>query len=171
MGRIVPETLLAIDPGAHTAGWAAFKGQKLIQAGLARANKNMDAAERAQALVRAMLLVRASVTPKDFFDTVVVEYPIVYPGARTVGDPNDIVAVAYAAGAMAHAVAATMSRVVAVTPRTWKGTVPKHIHHARLQQTHPKAVPVVKRSGPAGMQHHVWDAVGLGYWQLERTRV
>lgn len=170
MGRIVQETLLAIDPGVTMSGWAVFLGQKLVEAGLARAKRDMEIPERVQAMLAALVLVRQATTPRNFFDTVVVEYPMVYPGRNAVGDPNDIVAVSYAAGAIAHAVASKDTRVIATLPRNWKGTIPKNIHHQRLQADHPKAIPVVKRSGPSSMQHHVWDAVGLGFWQLERTR-
>src|SRR5262249_46591745 len=106
-----PDTLvlLAIDPGA-SQGWARFSTNRLWQCGLGQ--------------------------PTPFLGSVrvVIERPALYPGRSQKARPKDIITLTLAAGETAGRILAVNpeARVEYVEPHTWKGSVPKDVHHARI---------------------------------------
>lgn len=136
--------LLAIDPGDAT-GWAHFRGYQLSACGL---------------------------TPPDTYSTlpacqyVIVEEPQVYRFGRA--DPNSLLILSEKVGRIMQ----LYPHAKKVKPRTWKGTMPKEICHARFL---PKLGPLEKKvlddalEGVArGLRHNVRDAVCMGLWELKR---
>ena len=126
-------------------------------------------------------------------ETVIIEHPMVYPRGQT-PDANAIVKLAINAGEWGGRFEA-FAKIEYVLPVTWKGSVPKGIHHARVwaklldQETqviddaitpakHPRMMrraadvisvqPYKKPAIPASKLHNMLDAVGLGLWKIGR---
>lgn len=150
------ERVTAIDPG-RTSGWAQFVGHRLQAAGTFADRAYPPAWRHAD-------------------QWLVIEVPRIYPHGRGKGDPNDIVELALTAGEIRGHYRAQGCRVVETHPRTWKGQVPKDIHHARvLAALAPEELralaPLAKRvtkTHPHGFDHNMLDAVALGLWFLKR---
>lgn len=142
--------ILAIDPGVHRHAWALI-GKGLLDCGIG---------ER---------------FPRDI-NRVVIEMPRIYPKARSKVPPNDIVDLAYAAGVAVGGIIAgdPNVKVQVVTPREWKGTIPKtkkwdrYIIHKRIAQwlTPPERIVYVKalEQVAPSLRHNIVDAVGIGLW-------
>ena len=153
------ERVTAIDPGA-TSGWAQFASGQLFAAGTFRGDEF------------------PSVWHRGYEQTLVIEVPRIYPGGRGKGDPNDIVTLAMRVGEIRGHYARTVSaRIVETYPRTWKGQVPKEIHHARVLAALSAQERTVldaharrpTKTNPHGYDHNMLDAVGLGLWFLKRN--
>ncbi len=154
-------TRVGIDPGVHECGVA-------IEIGLHR-----KALLVAGTLPEMLDLVWGYV-PIAGRLYVCVEGQQIYRSEDSKGDPNDMINVAQVAGAMLgmllvdHAPEPTVYKVP--LPRTWKGSLPKKQHHARLARDFPHWVTPVKAQTKSRMQHHVWDAVGLLEWHRRQTQ-
>lgn len=140
---------LAIDPGT-TTGWALFTSgdRRLAMCGLNQPEEP------------------APIT------SVTIERPRIYPHGRT-KNPNDVLSVAINAGEWAGRYKALGVPVVRyVEPATWKGQVPKDVHHARiwsrLSANEQEIVSVCGRGMPPSKRHNMLDAVGLGLWAVGR---
>jgi hypothetical protein len=152
------QRVIAIDPGVNACAWACGGALGLVNVGFKRGN--------VQALHDAFVHIGELWAPT----LVVVEHPVVYAIKKAHGDPNDIVRLAYIAGVVGGACAASSEHYCALestTPRAWKGSVPKDIHNERTRQRCPQAIPLIDTL-PKSNQNHVWDAVGLLLWRLER---
>lgn len=140
--------LLAIDPG-NDLGWALFDGGTLERAGLR--NPPVDAAHQA-----------------------IIERPQVYRSSKSKGDPNDLITLAIGVGQMKERLESCGATVELVLPATWKGQIPKDIHHRRilglLAPTEKTRLDACLSGVAAGIRHNVLDAVGLGLWFLRRGR-
>lgn len=156
--------IVGIDGKLTASGYAIGTGDGgLLAAGVAKVPaKIRDLAERAQYQI-GHILNELAICGVDFPDLVAVELPRVYPGGRNRTDPNDIVDLAGLSLGIAYGL--TPDRVLAPYPRTWKGTVPKDVHHRRLAAQYPLAVPLVNQTTPS-RRNDVWDAVGLYCWGL-----
>ena len=161
---------LAVDPGLRCTGWALFEDGRLVACGAVKSDPRQPAAEVAGLVAKRLLAYGAEAT------AAVVELPQVYRSSRSKGDPNDLVAVATIAGA----VAAQADRAVYVSPHQWKGSVPKaaqlsrYIVHRRNEKALDDAGCAAYRSGlapwAASLRHNIADAVGIGLYAL-RTRL
>ncbi len=136
--------LVAIDPGKHASGIAVFSNSLLTAAYYTNDTS-----------------VLSWVDP---FTPVIVEIPQVYVVSK--GDPNDLIALAFAAGRITR----MFSDAQTVRPAQWKGQLPKEVHHRRVTKALVDAeVQVIARSGAAKSKvHNVMDAVALGLWKLGR---
>lgn len=140
--------LFSFDPGVHQVACAEWSGDELRHVTLLTFETVFELTKFREA---------------NLFDAarVVIECPQVY--ARGKGDPNDLIDLARVVGALE-----TLSRdCVVVRPRTWKGTLPKKIHHERVLKeltTEERAVLGTKKK----IDHNILDAVGLGLWALKR---
>lgn len=151
------ERVTAIDPGA-TAGWAQFTAGKLSAAGIFRNHEY------------------PAVWHRGYDQTLVLEVPRIYPH-RSKGDPNDIVELALTVGEIRGHYRPLVTRLIETYPASWKGQVPKEIHHARvlkaLADDEKKLLDVEKRkvtkTNPHGFDNNMLDAVALGLWFLQRT--
>lgn len=137
--------LLAIDPGNCT-GFAWFRGDELLECGVT----TVDAPTM-------------SLRP----DRLVVELPQVYDAAHSKGDPNDLIGVAVQVGRWVERYRGLES-IRLVKPATWKGQVPKEIHHGRILRKLALREQGVMPSLPKTKAHNMLDAVGLGMWALGR---
>ena len=154
--------IFAVDPGTRLSAWAVFEEDGKGQIGLVRSVAETlpeRVAEMAGALYIEAVKYKAT--------EIVVEMPRVYRTGRQKGDPNDIVDLAFAAGGVSVILSAieNLTHSVTPTPREWKGTIPKKIHHARLRAQVPEVIQAIDQI-PKSLQHNVWDAIGLALWAL-----
>lgn len=135
--------ILAIDPGLDT-GWCVVDSTGVLGCGLG--------------------------FPSDFHGArhAILERPQVYRAATSKGDPNDLITLAIQLGRYVERLEAKSFRTSLVLPTTWKGQVPKEVHHKRLLRalTPAEAGKVAECIAPIskGKQHNVLDAVALALW-------
>jgi hypothetical protein len=90
------------------------------------------------------------------WDIVVIEKPQVYQLKYSKGDPNGLVSLAMLVGSISAAVVAKTK--LFPLPRTWKGQIPKEIHHRRIA----RAIGITKK-----ISKDAYDAAGLALYGLE----
>ena len=140
-------TILAIDPGLHSCGWAMRIGDMPIVPGTIRP-KSHATRDRIREVVERL--------PRQAFDgpwdVLVIEMPQVYQERKRKGreNPNDLIKLALLVGAAMMTVPAM--RCLTPLPGQWKGSIPKHIHHRQIR----RRVPELPRCSTDAM-----DAVGL----------
>lgn len=107
--------LIAIDPGTNTTGVAVFWD------GLLTNVYRLNAIKGPCARLRALSV--ADQIPDLICPTIVLEWPQVYRGAASKGDPNDLLTLAFLCGA----IAATNpdSPIAYYKPAEWAGQLPK----------------------------------------------
>jgi hypothetical protein len=164
---------IGLDPGLRVAGIAAVDDAgQLVAAGLLKTTGRGRGAEvwaSAAAPLRSFLEMLPDADALVF----VHEHMQVYQGGQSRADPADLLELTGVAGVAVGVVAELCDgvlpvRFVSVTPRNWKGQVPKHIHHKRLERAlDPRGHEVLMDSlrGHASNQwHNAWDAVGIALW-------
>lgn len=157
----------ATDPGTRLCGYASFSGRQPSIAGVVKSNARTHI-ERAVDMGAQLARLLPFATSH-----IVVERPVIYPDSRE--RDSDIVDLTTTAGIiggilLAQVIGPVLGDHVALhmpTPREWKGTIKKSIHNERTKARCPAAVELVNKI-PKGQRNHVWDAVGLAIWQLER---
>lgn len=157
-------TLLAVDPGVHACGCALFRDGKLVAAEYVR-----EEGENPLAVVDNVI---GWCVDYSFLDKIVIEIPQVYAGPRA-NDPNDLIQVALVAGAIG---ALANSDTCFVHPREWKGQLPKPkrasdpyiVAERAAKKLSTEELERVSLPSAKGLQHNVWDAIGLGLWALDR---
>jgi hypothetical protein len=96
-----------------------------------------------------------------------LEVPQVYQGSKQLGDPDDLLQLAGVVGAIASL--GFRGSVDGVAPREWKGTIKPDIVIARVQAIlTPEETARVELPTAKGLQHNVWDAVGIGLYTVGR---
>ena|SRR5690348_7437593 len=105
----------------------------------------------------------------------VIERPQVYRAGKSKGDPNDLITLAIRVGRYVERLERCGVRTELVLPTTWKGQVPKRIHHDRVAALLTTAerdtiFRVAKRPGDSGYSEDVWDAVALAKWACQAGR-
>ncbi len=154
--------LVGIDPGVHMSGYAVFDDGVFVDAGVVRSDAKhlIDAArEMGSELYKATGVA----------GEVVCEHMFYYPHDPK-SQPNDLIAVEFAGGILVQSVAHPKARTWLVTPRKWKGTIPKDIHNARTIKRCPEAGEHLAKVLCPGMHNHALDAVGLALWRLDKIR-
>ncbi len=145
---------LAIDPGRDT-GWALFRAMdQLLACGVGDPRKFGPGwpvgAGHLQAAVQ----------------TVIIERPTIYTSRNMKGDPNDIVTLAIGVGEYKEYFQSRGARVSMIEPRSWKGSLPKDVHHARvwgeLGDSDKNVVAESGRLVAPSKRHNMLDAIALG---------
>lgn len=148
-------TVLGIDPGRN-AGWAQFFDGRLVDANTWPSNQLIATPPEIRILPAA----------------VVIEVPRIYPRGGK-GDPNQLIDLAVMVGDLAGYYRRRGAQVELVTPRRWKGSVPKAMHNARvlaaLSETERALLP--KRPRARDYDHNMVDAVGLALWLLDKENM
>lgn len=144
--------LAAVDPGIFRCGLAVFRDGILVHA---------SEPEDRTGVGHVGALVLRTVQDVTGADEVrwVAETPASYPGkTRREGTLEEL-----------RAVVLTLPGVATYKPATWKGQVPKEVHHRRimteLSTAERRVVNRLDRTRDA------LDAVGLGLWVLCRTKI
>lgn len=158
--------IVAVDPGLNACGVAIFsENARLEIAELVRnerdASADLPTRWEGAALAVGAFIARASRQYPHTDRTIVVEMPKVYPAAQQKGDQNDLMNLV---GVVASIVNLGMSeRRRLLYPRDWKGTIDADVMIRRVaaRLTTTEAARVVLHSAK-GLQHNVWDAVGIG---------
>ena len=132
----------AVDPGLCT-GYAWFRDKTLIDCGVTTKAKGICGAVR----------------PDEF----IIEMPMIYP---TTPNPNDIVTLAADIGWWEYQFQG--SRCARTWPTSWKGQVPKEIHHTRLMKALTAGEAAIIPKLPKTKLHNCLDAVALGMWKVGR---
>ena len=136
----------SIDPGKHVTALAVWNDARLVGAFVGPAPEAIHFAQAERATEFA-----------------IVEVPVVYPRSMSKGDPNDLIAVTFAAGYVSCAFA----HFEKVAPGAWAGDVPKAVRHRRIRIDHPEIAAFLDASlFPKEIAHNAWDAVGIGLWFL-----
>lgn len=149
--------LFCIDPGA-SAGYAYYQNCVLFRCGLFKG-------------VEQLIHPLEGCCPP----VLLIERPRVYPGARQAVPVNDIITLAVTAGEYSGAFQALTkwAKVEWVAPNEWKGTIPKDLHHKRVQAALTPAELKIITEAEKGIapkeRHNMWDAIGLGLWRTQRT--
>lgn len=157
---------LSIDPGRHAVGWAWWVDGVLLICGLATSPKTLGLGSAALHLADA---IPAPTAPP--------ASPVVYVermqfSMSRKGRVKDLLDLAFIGGVVAASVGP--SAVHPVTALQWKGAVPKDIQRkrdsARLTPDEMRVLQWGLESMPKGLQHNVWDAVGIGLYGLGRGK-
>ena len=165
--------LLAVDPGLPDCGAAVFEVGVLVKAvwcRVAAPRPGLDA--RAATIVRLLDEVEALLDPPPFGDVVdaVIEWPEMLPRRGQWVNPAGLLWVAAVAAALADRVAGWRGAVHLVTPREWKGSVPKEQHQRvalhTLTAAERELLPRMPRAGR--VESDAADAALLGAWWLHR---
>lgn len=165
-------SLLALDPGLRVSGVSVWHDGRLKWAGLVRGADTGRGApawrEMANSVGYQMRAVLSWVNTGWHLDKVAVELMQSYDAKHQAGDQNDLIELAGVAGAVVGLFADASA--VSYTPREHKGQVPKEVHNARVQKKlTPEERAAVEECAPS-LMHNVWDAVGIGLFQLGRLK-
>lgn len=148
---------VSIDPGAAT-GWAIWNLSSLVECGLGDPRLSLKH------------IVHAD-HPIDVVNDVWIEWPVIYPRSKV--RPNDILTLARCAAEFGGGYKALGVAVHYVEPATWKGQLPKEVHHPRvwaaLRDTERALVDEACQGMAPSKRHNVLDAVGLGQWVRLRS--
>jgi hypothetical protein len=157
--------LISLDPGVRMAGVAVFEDDELSSAWLATGSSCETTAFSAFCEIEQRY-------PREVWESahLAIEIPRVYTQNKLIGDPNDLVAVAFMAGLFAGFMGHSVL-VCTYYPHQWKGQVPKSIMTMRIEDSlsddEHKRVELPKAKS---YRHNVWDAVGIGLYHLRRKR-
>jgi hypothetical protein len=98
-----------------------------------------------------------------------IEKPQVYRAVSSKGNPNDLITLAILVGRYAERLTLAGVCVDLVTPASWKGQIPKDVHHARVVSGLSAAEVAILDRGAIRPRaktrdHNVLDAVALAKW-------
>ena len=96
----------------------------------------------------------------------IFEYPRYYPhSSRSV--PNDLIDIGVRSALLCSHLA---EKWILVPANVWKGQVPKRVIQNRLKKAlSAEELRIITESHIRPL-HDVWDAVGLGFWYIDRNR-
>lgn len=162
------KTLIAIDPGKHGLGVALFGDGSLIAAKYSGAlgGQPHTLLEAIEPFEKTFAEWRTATGWP--IDSVVIERPQTYQGAKALADPRDILDLTIVVGALMQAVKPWTKGILIVYAGSWKGQVPPDICIDRAKN----ALTEDERAGvelpKASIDHNVWDAIALGLWHEGR---
>lgn len=155
--------LLAIDPGSVNTGYALFEDDKLVDAGRLHASQTWTPVERIHALIADMRKLIADTGP----GTIVIEITSGKVQARHGGGGAGLAIYGVAVGALWATCLQHAAQVEAVLENVWTCGVPKRSRQMAVAAAYPqyRASQLVDRGGD------IADAIGLGLWYMQRTRL
>ncbi|MEK7093363.1 MAG: hypothetical protein AAB927_02655 [Patescibacteria group bacterium] len=151
--------LLAIDPGLHSAGWAAFKSGACVphDAGLIVPRHEYEGEEL---LTRSLDIgmQMASLAKMQSCSTTIIEFPAYYgEGDKHAGQIFKLCA---CIGAIAGCLNANGVTVESVLVPDWKGQLPKIVVQKRIERI--LGLPLCRQ---LELRKDMWDAVGIGLYK------
>ena len=157
---------VAVDPGLRGCGVAMFDDGVLMSAWY---EKNPElTGDGMEAILAMAMAVRHAAA-----DEVVVEFPHVYAGSKSKGDPHDLLVLAAIDGAIGAFATIPLggrdgAKVRHVFPSEWKGQLDKdacwHRVEGRLQEFEKRII----HWPCASLRHNVQDALGIGLFAVGR---
>ncbi len=153
--------MISIDPGVKTAGVACWEDDELISAWLSKG-------ETWDRTAFNVLCCLEDHFPKEIILSAhaVIERPQVYREEFLKGDPNDLITLALMVGATAGYL---INEPTLYYPREWKGQVPKDTMIERIKgKLSEEEYRRVDLPRAKSLHHNIWDAVGIGLYQLGR---
>lgn len=161
-------SLLALDPGLRGAGIAYFVDGVLVRAYYAE--NPVESGNGPPAWFALAEKVYFDFKERGHkVDEYVCEVMQVY--RQGPGDPNDLIELAGVAGAVGASFPLKPDTAFGYKPRVWKGSSPKWAHQplilGRLSNTEVEAIEETRKT----VVGNAVDAVGIGLYHLERTRV
>lgn len=147
---------IGIDPDLRKLNAAIITEEKKPLAVLLRRNKDEDiavvgAARMACRLVEDVIAFFTGAVPmtdKDSIITVVEDQNVQYTGHTNTARKQDVLHVTQVAGCLLGAFSNMSDRMYIVQPGTWKGQVPKEIHHKRIyKQIFPANIIIASTKG------------------------
>lgn len=172
---------VAVDPSISSAGIALFRAGQVTAAATVKLARKTEQCHAVRCLAMAESLARW-ITRQDAAPRVLVfEWPQIYRGAKSKGDPNDLPGLAGVgmglAGILAMGVAARdiTLEVLSYTPAEWTGAAGKKSTKAAEFETAVRTNRIRKRLTDAELEaiegiksHDAFDAIGLGLHALGR---
>lgn len=151
------ESFVAVDPGLRGTGWAAFRGGKLVAAGVLFCNSPAPFQERAFVLARAVRDRSALY----YSSRVVCEYPKFFgsAGGHMVAASGDLLKLTFLVGAIGGA--CIPLPFIPIGVNDWKGQLPKEVVEERINRRY--GIPKMR---DLGVKSHAYDAVGIGLYYL-----
>jgi len=159
--------LLAIDPSLRGTGWALFENTNLTRCGVIGGpsqNTRIQCVRDLWVDLTAFIQDDSGTLLRP--DEVVLEFPRIYPKGRGASDhidPNDLLWVAAAAGALC-----TLGPSSTYYPSDWKGQSKKEKTLRIVLQACTPAERAVIESVQGAKRHNAVDAVGIGMYHLKR---
>jgi hypothetical protein len=123
--------ILAIDPGLNATGlaWTNPDGGVLVRT--SRPAKRREIRDKVDNILQDL-----PTAPASGWDILIIEVPQIYTGVSMTGDPADLVRLSLLVGGLLCRIPHEGSMLV--HPNTWKGQVPKNIHHKRIRARLPE---------------------------------
>lgn len=148
---------VAIDPGKWHCGVAVFDDRLLVMANTIHIPPGRWRVER---LVDTIVEYLGPVMCQESW---IFETPQSYPGMHARED--DLESLRETIAGLNDLDRVTRRR--SVRPGTWKGNVPKPIHHGRIYKA--LSTSELERTPPMATSPDTWDAIGLGLYALRRV--
>jgi len=159
--------ILSIDPGFRYLGYAVLTKEEILGAGLVTNLQDPDVPSWPKSNYPPSFLNLAYLL-REFnwceSPLAIIEFPQVH---RDTPNPNDIIKLSAACGAYSSILQAAGFTVQWISPREWKGNVPKPIMFKRiLAKVREEEYSKIDKP----KNHNVIDAVGIGLWLIKRQR-
>ena len=152
--------VVAVDPGLRGCGVSVFDDGVLMRAQyMTNPEKTGDGMEAILAM--ALMCYHEA-------EEVVVEFPHVYAGSKSKGDPHDLLVLAAIDGAIGAYASRDGAKVRRIFPSEWKGQLDKDACWRRVEGrlTEPEKRAI---SWPCeSLRHNVADSVGIGLFAVGR---
>lgn len=156
---------ISIDPGVRHAGVAYWQGVTLVDALLFRHKEGY--------LPLARMIEEYTETYWGDMTKIVIEKPQAYhEKAKQKGDQNDLIELSIVVGLIVAGLAWGMSpEVVYYLPREWKKQMKKEITTPRiLAALSPEERAAIQLPKAKGLQHNVYDGIGIGLNHIRKAR-
>lgn len=167
--------VISVDPGLWDSGvavWVRLDNNKCVLhwAGLVTLSKKTPREKAPRIMAERIFQTVFECSPRAIFEWV-IEYPQHYTAKRkTAEGVQTVIDVAEHLSARVRGTTLAGETAAMVRPSQWKGQLPKHIHHDRINQAITKKE-VNRIDWPAPhLVHNVWDAVGIGLFYTKRHR-
>jgi len=176
--------LTAIDPGVNNLGVSIWDIEKQVLkwAGLIEHHPIFKSHPKVVGIVRSIVAYQNDmgeyiVDMMDSSREIVIEMPQVYTDTRSwKGDPGDILKLTLTVGALMERFSTlktwrnnSESEITLVRPQKWKGQLPKEVTARRVKKKlDPQEKELVELPDSEGLDHNVFDAIGIGLWALDR---
>ena len=152
---------IAIDPGVHGCGFAAFEHRRLVYA-----QYTGEKRDQVHGLLGPVVELDALLRKYGPGAELVIEKPKIYRTAFQKGDQRDLIDLTVVVGSILHAAIDIVEHATLVEPATWKGQVKKEetARRVTMAMTVEEWARIVFPRAKS-LHHNVFDAIGIGLWR------